>query len=75
MTDFIFRFKLEKKQSLENRIKTELQRLMHKQYFIVDVDVELSDEIIDIHLFDKNGNILRKILYQRVNNNYTQLLF
>jgi DNA sulfur modification protein DndD len=60
LNDFIFRYKLEKKQSLENRIKTELQRLMHKENFIVDVDVELSDEIIDIHLFDKNGNVIEK---------------
>lgn len=60
LNDFIFRYKLEKKQSLENRIKIELQRLMHKENFIVDVDVELSDEIIDIHLFDKNGNVIEK---------------
>lgn len=60
LTDFIFRYKLEKKQSLENRIKAELKRLMHKENFIVDVDVELSEEIIDIHLYDKKGNVIEK---------------
>jgi len=60
LTEFIYKFKADKKQSLEDRIKVELQKLMHKENFIADVDVEISEELIDINLFDKNGNIIEK---------------
>jgi len=60
LTEFIFKFKEDKKQSLENRIKIELHRLMHKDNFIADVDVQISEELIDINLYDKTGQIIEK---------------
>jgi DNA sulfur modification protein DndD len=59
LTEFILRFKSEKKCSLENRIRCELQQLMHKD-FIYDVKVELEDDIIEINLFDKNKSLIEK---------------
>ena len=60
LTEFLYRYKLEKKQSLETRIKNELNVLMHKERYIVEVEVEMSDDLIDIHLFDKKGEIIEK---------------
>lgn len=58
--DFLYQYKLEKKQSLENKIKIELHRLMHKENFIAEVEVEISEDIIDIHLYDKLGAVIEK---------------
>jgi len=60
LSEFILKFKSEKKYSLQNRIKNELQRLMHKENFIEDVSVELSEDIIEINLLDKKGNLIEK---------------
>ncbi len=60
LSDFILKFKSEKKYSLQKRIKHELLRLMHKENFIADVLVEITDDIIDIHLLDKTGNLIEK---------------
>jgi len=57
--EFILKFKSEKKYSLQNRIKRELQQLMHKD-FIDDVLVELEDDIIEINLLDKKGSLIEK---------------
>jgi DNA sulfur modification protein DndD len=59
LSEFILKFKSEKKYSLQNRIKRELQQLMHKD-FINDVLVELEGDIIEINLFDKKGNLIEK---------------
>lgn len=60
LSEFILKFKSEKKHSLQKRIKQELLRLMHKEDFIADVLVEITEDIIDIHLLDKNGNLIEK---------------
>jgi len=60
LTEFIYKFKAEKKKSLQNRLKQELHRLMHKQDFIENVNIELTEEIIDISLHDKNSIIIEK---------------
>jgi DNA sulfur modification protein DndD len=60
LEEFIFKFKLEKKNSLQSRISKELKILMHKENFITNVSVELNKEIIDIHLFDKNDEVIEK---------------
>lgn len=60
LTEFIYKFKMEKKQSLQERIRQELHRLMHKENFIENVDVELTGDIIDINLLDKDGNLIEK---------------
>ncbi len=57
---FIFKLKSEKKLSLENRLKVELNNLMHKKDFISKVDVELKIDIIDIYLYDKRGKEINK---------------
>ena len=59
LSEFILKFKSEKKYSLQNRIQKELQQLMHKD-FISDVLVELENDIIDINLLDKNGSLIEK---------------
>jgi len=60
LSEFILKFKTAKKYSLQNRIKKELQLLMHKEHFIEDVTVEIKEEIIDINLIDKNGDLIEK---------------
>ncbi len=60
LNDFIIRYKSEKKFSLQQRIKQELVKLMHKKDFISEVDVVISNDIIDINLIDRNGNIIDK---------------
>jgi len=60
LSEFILKFKNEKKYSLQKRIKHELLKLMHKEDFIADVLVEITDEIIEIHLLDKTGNLIEK---------------
>jgi DNA sulfur modification protein DndD len=52
---FIIKFKLEKKESLETRIKKELNLLMHKKNFINSVKVVINGEVIDINLYDKRN--------------------
>jgi DNA sulfur modification protein DndD len=60
LSEFILKFKTEKKYSLQNRIRKELQLLMHKENFIEDVTVEITEDIIDINLIDKNGDLIEK---------------
>jgi len=60
LSEFIHKFKSEKKYSLQNRILKELQLLMHKENFIEDVAVEITEDIIDINLIDKNGDLIEK---------------
>lgn len=57
---FISKFKSEKKNSLESRIKKELNLLMHKKNFINSVEVVIDGEIIDINLFDKRNQLIQK---------------
>jgi DNA sulfur modification protein DndD len=65
LDDFILKFKLEKKHSLEQRIKIELNLLMHKKNFIQSVEVNIDGDIIDINLFDKRGQIINKELLSK----------
>jgi len=60
LSEFILKFKSEKKHSLQNRIRKELQLLMHKENFIEDVVVEINEDIIDINLIDKSGDLIEK---------------
>lgn len=60
LSEFILKFKKEKKYSLQSRIRKELQLLMHKENFIEDVSVEIMEDIIDINLIDKNGDLIEK---------------
>jgi DNA sulfur modification protein DndD len=60
LSEFILKFKTEKKYTLQRRLNKELQGLMHKQDFIADVLVEISENIIEIHLLDAKGHIIEK---------------
>src|SRR5690606_25148499 len=53
-------FKLEKKSLLEKSLKKELNLLMHKADFVNRVEVEVGNDLIDIHLFDKRGEEVNK---------------
>ena len=60
LSEFIKKFKLEKKGSLETRIKMELNHLMHKESFISDVTVDIDGDLIDVHLIDEKGEQINK---------------
>lgn len=60
LNTFLVSLKKERKFALENRIKAILNNLMHKTEFISNVDVIINDDIIDINLFDMDGNIINK---------------
>src|SRR5690606_2282301 len=60
LNTFLVSLKKERKSALENRIKTILNNLMHKTDFISNVDVIINDDIIDINLFDADGNLINK---------------
>lgn len=57
---FLILLKSEKKSSLEKRIKLTMNNLMHKEDFIDKVQVDIEDDIIDINLLDKTGNVINK---------------
>lgn len=60
LNTFLISLKKEKKSSLEKRIRQTLNALMHKEDFIDQVHVEIMDDLIDINLFDKMGNLINK---------------
>lgn len=60
LEEFITNLKADKKTALEGRIKSDLNQLMHKSDFIHRVEVELGNDIIDIHLFNKKGKTILK---------------
>lgn len=60
LTTFIRKLKITKKESLEIRIKHELNQLMHKPDFIKRIEVEILEDIIDIKLFDNEQLEIRK---------------
>lgn len=57
---FLHQLKQEKKTSLETGIKTELNKLMHKDGFVDRVMVTVEHELIDIFLYDAQGDIIPK---------------
>lgn len=62
LQNFISLFKEEKKKSLEEKMLSGLNILLHKKDFInqVEVDISLTGEDIDITLFDKNKRKIDK---------------
>lgn len=60
LNSFLILLKNEKKMALERRIKASMNSLMHKTDFIHNVDVIVDDDIIDINLYDTDGNIIKK---------------
>lgn len=58
---FLITLKEEKKYSLENRIRTIMNLLMHKTNFVDRVEVVLlNDDSIDIRLYSKEDSLIRK---------------
>ena len=60
LDEFINRVKTSKKKSLEEKILTNVQLLMHKKDFITTINIELRDDILDILLFDKKEREIEK---------------
>ncbi|MDH6313000.1 DNA sulfur modification protein DndD [Parabacteroides sp. PFB2-10] len=60
LNTFLVSLKTEKKTSLERRIKTTMNNLMHKIDFIGEVDVVIVDDMIDINLYASDGNMIKK---------------
>jgi len=60
LIEFIYKYKLNKKISLKQRILSGLKNLMHKKDFIADVDIYIGEDIFEINLIDKNGNLIEK---------------
>lgn len=57
---FLVSLKQEKKYSLERRIKTTLNTLMHKEDFIGRVEVVIDGEDMDINLYSVDGKFINK---------------
>lgn len=57
---FLASLKQEKKSSLERRIRTAMNALMHKENFIGSVKVHITDEAMDIDLLSPSGDVIRK---------------
>jgi DNA sulfur modification protein DndD len=60
LSTFLLSLKQEKKYSLERRIKTTLNTLMHKEDFIDKVEVVINGEDMDINLYSVNGAVINK---------------
>ena len=60
LSDFLGSLEEEKKYSLERRIKTTLNTLMHKEDFIGRVEVVIDGEDMDINLYSVDSKIINK---------------
>ena len=60
LNEFLLQLKSEKKASLEISIKHELNKLMHKSDFVNRVKVDIQEDLIDIHLFNKETQKINK---------------
>lgn len=60
LNTFLSVLKTEKKASLEKRIKVTMNSHMHKEDFIGSVYVSINEDVMDIELLAKDGNIIRK---------------
>lgn len=60
LTTFLFELRAKRKFSLEKKIMAGIDVLMHKADFIHNVRIDLKDDIIEIELLDKAGEIISK---------------
>ena len=60
LTTFLFELRAKRKFSLEKKIMSGIDVLMHKADFIHSVRIDLQDDIIEIELLDKTGEIISK---------------
>lgn len=54
LTEFLVQFKSEKKLSLEQHIKANMNMLMHKDDFVHRVEVTIAEDLIDIRLYNQS---------------------
>lgn len=60
LTTFLYELRTKRKFSLEKKIMAGIDVLMHKTDFIHKVRIDLKDDIIEIELLDKTGEIISK---------------
>lgn len=60
LDSFIKELKLKKKGSLEEKLKLQINKLMHKASFVNKVEVIMEGELIDIELYNKDGELINK---------------
>ena len=60
LTTFLFELRVKRKFSLEKKIMAGIDVLMHKADFIHSVRIDLQNDIIEIELLDKAGEIISK---------------
>lgn len=65
ITTLISKIKSEKKYSLQKSILLELNKIMHKEDFIKNVNVNVYDDYMDIDLLDIEGNVIDKNLLSK----------
>lgn len=58
LTTFLFELRTKRKLSLEKKIMAGIDVLMHKVDFIHNVRIDLQDDIIEIELLDKTGELI-----------------
>ncbi len=60
INELIKRVKEDKKYSLQKSVSLGLKKLMHKKDFISNVRVNIIDDVMDIDLLDKKGQVIDK---------------
>lgn len=60
LTTFLFELRAKRRFSLEKKIIAGIDVLMHKVDFIHDVRIDLKNDIIEIELLDKTGEVINK---------------
>jgi DNA sulfur modification protein DndD len=60
ISELIKRIKEDKKYSLQKSVSLGLKNLMHKKDFISNVSVNIIDDVMDIDLLDKKGQVIDK---------------
>ncbi len=60
LTPFLFELRAKRRFSLERKILAGIDMLMHKADFVHDVHINLKDDIIEIELIDRSGEIISK---------------
>ena len=60
LTEFLSELKVKRKASLEEKVKNEIDILMHKTDFIAGVSMDIQDDIIEINLLDSKNEIINK---------------
>jgi len=59
LDEFLIKIKNEKRHALEQGIQSSLDTLMHKKNFITKVKVQIDNDMLDIHLYNKKTEIIK----------------